>query len=565
MPESVLQLDSRDNVLVALVALSTGTTVQNGGTICEVTENIPAKHKLAMTDLAPGDVVRMYGVIVGEATAPIPRGGLLSINNVRHRASTYSTARQPVSHAVPDSAHWAARTFMGYHRADGQIGTRNYWIVLPLVFCENRNVQRLQEAFEEELGYSGERNAYRQQVRTLVGRYATCSRPTATVTEREDSTTETARDLGQPPQTHCNKLRQKRIFPNIDGIRFLTHEGGCGGTRQDAQALCGLLAGYIHHPNVAGATVLSLGCQNAQVSMLMSELRARDPELRKPVLLLDQQSSGRESTLMRRAIGKTFDGLVEANRAARTPTLLSALTIALQCGGSDGFSGISANPTLGYVSDVIGGLGGKSILSEFPELHGVEQELINRCESDELAQRFSQLMQTYAARAKAVDSGFDFNPSPGNIRDGLITDAIKSAGAARKGGVGTIRGVLDYPDYVAVRGLNLQCTPGNDVESVTAQVGAGANLVLFTTGLGTPTGNPIAPVVKVSSNSALAERMDDIIDFDTGGIVTGETDVPTTAENLLELCVEVASGERFTKAELFNQNDFIPWKRGISL
>jgi len=210
-------------------------------------------------------------------------------------------------------------------------------------------------------------------------------------------------------------------------------------------------------------------------------------------------------------------------------------------------------------------LGGRSILSEFPELHGVEQELINRCESDELAHRFSHLMQAYSARAKAVHSGFDFNPSPGNIRDGLITDAIKSAGAARKGGVGPIRGVIDYPEYISAAGLNLQCTPGNDVESVTAQVGAGANLVLFTTGLGTPTGNPIAPVIKVSSNSGLAQRMSDIIDFDTGAIITGNADVPSCAEKLLELSIQVANGERFTKAELLSQNDFIPWKRGISL
>jgi altronate hydrolase len=239
--------------------------------------------------------------------------------------------------------------------------------------------------------------------------------------------------------------------------------------------------------------------------------------------------------------------------------------VGLQCGGSDGFSGISANPLVGYVSDLIVGVGGKSILSEFPELHGVEQELINRCTSDELARRFRDLMQAYQARAKAVHSGFEMNPSPGNIADGLTTDAIKSAGAARKGGVAPVSGVIDYPEYATTPGLTLQCTPGNDVESVTAQVGAGANLVLFTTGLGTPTGNPVAPVVKISTNSTLARRMGDIIDFDAGGIVTGETTIAECAEKLLELSIQVASGERFTKAELLGQNDFIPWKRGVSL
>jgi altronate hydrolase len=348
-------------------------------------------------------------------------------------------------------------------------------------------------------------------------------------------------------------------------VRFLPHQGGCGGTRQDAQALCGLLAGYIHHPNVAGATVLSLGCQHAQANMLMEELRARDPQLRKPVVIVDQQSAGRESALMELALDKTFAALAEANRAERAPAPLSGLTIGLQCGGSDGFSGISANPAVGYVSDLVVGAGGTTMLSEFPELHGVEQELINRCTTDELAARFRDLMQAYAASARAVNSDFAFNPSPGNIRDGLITDAIKSAGAARKGGASPISGVLDYPEYVSARGFNLQCTPGNDVESVTAQVGAGSNIILFTTGLGTPTGSPIAPVVKISTNTTLAERMSDIIDFDAGPIVRGESTIKESAEKLLELSIQVASGERLTKSELHGQNDFIPWKRGVSL
>jgi altronate hydrolase len=547
MPDTALQIDPRDNVLVALAPLAAGTTVRFGHSesqaICPVTENIPAKQKLALADLNPGDVVIMYGMVVGEATQPIARGGLLSTRNVRHRAGGYTAQRHPASSHLPDPSAWANRTFMGYQRADGQVGTRNYWIVLPLVFCENRNVDRMREALEEELGYGASDNSYRPLVRNLISKQKSNANGASS----------------EPPS------RAQRIFPNVDGIRFLTHQGGCGGTRQDAQALCGLLAGYIHHPNVAGATVLSLGCQNAQSSMLMDELRARDPRLSKPVLFFDQQRSGRETTLMTGALEETFAGLAEANRITRAPAPLSALTIGLKCGGSDGFSGISANPTLGYISDLLGELGAKSILSEFPELHGVEQELIDRCATDELAQRFFDLMQAYSARAKAVHSGFEMNPSPGNIEDGLITDAIKSAGAARKGGVAPVRDVLDFPHYATTPGLTLLCTPGNDVECVTAQAGAGANLVLFTTGLGTPTGNPVAPVVKISTNSQLAHRMADIIDFDAGGIVTGESTIPQCAEQLLDLCIAVASGNRTTKAEDFGQNDFIPWKRGVSL
>jgi altronate hydrolase len=430
---------------------------------------------------------------------------------------------------------------MGYHRADGQVGTRNYWLVLPLVFCENRNVERMKEALEEELGYGSEANSYRQHVRKLLEQ----------------------RQAGASAAPRPSSAA--RVFSNIDGIRFLTHQGGCGGTRQDAQALCGLLAGYIHHPNVAGATVLSLGCQNAEIRMLMDELRARDPQMTKPVLVFDQQKSGLDSTLMGSALDATFAALEQANAATRTAAPLSALTVGLKCGGSDGFSGISANPALGYLSDLLVQLGSKTLLSEFPELHGVEQELINRCVSDEVAQRFYDLMHAYSARAKAVHSGFDMNPSPGNIQDGLITDAIKSAGAARKGGVSPVRDVIDFPQYATTPGLNLLCTPGNDVECVTAQSGAGANLVLFTTGLGTPTGNPVAPVVKISTNSLLANRMADIIDFDAGGIITGEKTIGECAAQLLEFCIGVANGEQLTKAEQLGQHDFIPWKRGVSL
>jgi altronate hydrolase len=548
MADSVLQLDPRDNVVVALEPLRAGAEVRYASEICRVAEAIPAKHKMALVDLAPGDLVRMYGMVVGEATQPIARGGLLSTRNTRHRTQDYTPQRHPASFTLPDPSPWAGRTFMGYRRADGQVGTRNYWLVLPLVFCENRNIERMKEALEEELGYGSAANPYRQHVRHLLQQRKTGAAlsPSADhASDRED--------------------RSDAPFPNVDGIRFLTHQGGCGGTRQDAQSLCGLLAGYIHHPNVAGATVLSLGCQNAEIRMLMDELRARDPEMHKPVLVFDQQKSGRDSALMESAIDATIAALEQANVTTRTPAPLSALTVGLKCGGSDGFSGISANPALGYLSDTLVGLGSKTILSEFPELHGVEQELINRCATDEVAQRFYDLMQAYSARAKAVHSGFEMNPSPGNIEDGLTTDAIKSAGAARKGGVSTVRDVLDFPQYATTPGLNLLCTPGNDVECVTAQAGAGANLVLFTTGLGTPTGNPVAPVVKIATNSALAQRMGDIIDFSAGEIVTGETTIAECANRLLDFCIEVASGERQTKAEQLGQHDFIPWKRGVSL
>jgi altronate hydrolase len=542
--EKILRVDPKDNVLVALTQLPAGEAITFDGEQYVLPSEIPAKQKFAMRDFANGDEIIMYGGVVGLVRQPIPRGGLLSTRNVQHDASGFGPKTRNYDWRAPDVSAWASRTFDGYHRADGQVGTRNYWLVIPLVFCENRNVEALRDAFEEELGY-GRPKLYRQQVRQLIEQLHQGSQ----VAQRDDLAAREA----------------ERIFPNIDGVRFLVHEGGCGGTRQDSKALCGLLAGYIHHPNVAGATVLSLGCQNAQPAILMDALRERDPALRKPVLMFEQQKSGLESAMLSDAIRATFQGLVEANRLKRKSAPLSKLTVGLECGGSDGFSGISANPAIGHVSDLVAALGGKSILSEFPELCGVEQSLIDRCVDAAQADRFIQLMRDYAARAKAVHSGFDMNPSPGNIKDGLITDAMKSAGAARKGGTSPVCRVLDYPEYDDTPGLALLCTPGNDVESVTALAGAGANIVLFTTGLGTPTGNPITPVIKLSTNTTLAERMSDIIDIDTGAVIRGETTIEKVGESILDSIIEVASGRVQTKAEQLNQNDFIPWKRGVSL
>jgi altronate hydrolase len=549
MQNSVLQLDPRDNVLVALTPLRKGELIPFSSDTYSLLSDIPAKQKFVTRDLQPGDQVIMYGGLVGTATVPIRRGDLLSTRNIRHAASDFHSSAETVRWTPPDVSAWRERTFLGYHRADGQVGTRNYWLVIPLVFCENRNLGVLKQAFEEELGFALPQ-IYRRQVAELVRLY-------------REGKAEELKNF-QFVQTKGASTAPK-VFRNIDGIKFLAHEQGCGGTREDTRNLCGLLAGYIHHPNVVGATILSLGCQNAQIPTLLEEIKRRDPNFSKPLLVFEQQQIGEESTMLSKAIRETFVGLVEADQAERAPAPLSRLCIGLKCGGSDGFSGISANPAIGHTADILAGLGGRGILSEFPELCGVEQQLINRSVHKDVGERFMQLMRDYAARAKAVHASFEMNPSPGNVRDGLLTDAMKSAGAAKKGGTSPVTGVLDYPEYSREPGLNLLCTPGSDVECVSAQVGAGANVVLFTTGLGTPTGNPIAPVVKISTNSELAQRMPDIIDIDTGPIIAGETTIEKMGETILERVIQVASGEDQTKAEILKQDDFIPWKRGVSL
>jgi altronate hydrolase len=548
MSTQVLRIHPADNVLVALTDLKAGQQVTYNGTALTLTENIPAKHKFVAKPLDPESEIFMYGVLVGKTTKPIPAGGSINTQNVKHKASSYSERNRNVQWTAPDVSRWKSKTFMGYKRADGQVGTANYWIVIPMVFCENRNVNAIRHAFEEALGF-GKPDIYKSFVHELVDLY-------------KEGKSQAITSHGFTPDAPSGR---SKLFPNIDGIKFLTHEGGCGGTRQDAEALCALFAGYINNPNVAGATILSLGCQNAQVDLLRDKLQKLNPSLSKPLVILEQQKEGTEQNLLVQAIKSTFMHLIEANKLQREPAPLSKLVVGLECGGSDGFSGISANPAIGHTSDLVAALGGTSILSEFPELCGVEQELINRCVDDHAANKFISLMRAYSRAAEAVGSGFDMNPSPGNIKDGLITDAMKSAGAAKKGGTSPVCDVLDYTEYVKRPGLNLLCTPGNDVESTTAIAGSGSNIMLFTTGLGTPTGNPVVPVIKVSSNTALARRMPDIIDIDSGAVISGEKTIETVGEEILDLIIEIASGNKKTKAALLNQDDFIPWKRGVSL
>lgn len=538
MQKKLIKVQAEDNVAIALVDLVQGDRVQYEGEEINILSDTKAKHKIAFVDLDKEDQIFMYGVLVGKAMFPIKRGDVLTTENVKHQSDLVTKKTRTVSWNAPDISKWKDRTFMGYHRPDGQVGTQNVWLFFPLVFCENRNIEVLKEVFEKELSMGKERKQ-RQLLRNLIN---------GNDADFNDGKTETSSET----------------FDNVD-VKFITHQGGCGGIRQDSQTLAKLLAGYVKNPNVAGATVLSLGCQNLQIDLLKNALNDIDPNLNKPVLIYEQQQMGTVDEMLNTIIKDSFAGIKAANAIERKPASISKLKMGLECGGSDGFSGISANPALGYASDILAAVGGSPILSEFPELCGVEQELVNRCVNDEDAVRFMKLMKAYEASAEAAGSGFDMNPSPGNIKDGLITDAMKSAGAAKKGGTSPIVAILDYGEYVTKPGLNLLCTPGNDVESTTGMVGSGANIVVFTTGLGTPTGNPIAPVLKVSSNTILAERMPDIIDIDTGAVIRGEKTIQQMGEEILEYVVMVASGEIEAKADVLGQDDFIPWKRGVSL
>lgn len=544
---SFLQLEANDNVIVALKDLKKGTKITVKQNDIVVAEDIPAKHKLFLQDMHPGSEIIMYGVLVGKTQSEVPKGGLMSTANTKHAADPFSYRDYKYSWQPPDVSRFKNRTFNGYHRKDGRVGTANYWLFIPTVFCENRNLDVLKEVLHNELGYS-DTEKYKQFTRSLVKAYS-------------EGQNLDQFDTGQLAPQQNNQ----RLFENVDGIKFLNHEGGCGGTRQDSAILSSLLVAYADHPNVAGVTLLSLGCQHLQIPDFKNDIQKRNPSFDKPLLIFEQQTMESEETLVKKAILQTFKHLVEINKLHREPAPLSKLSVGVKCGGSDGFSGISANPAVGYTSDLLVGLGAKVLLAEFPELCGAEQDLIDRSVSQDVAEKFIHLMRSYNQLAELTGSGFFANPSPGNIKDGLITDAIKSAGAVRKGGRSPVVDVVDYTEPANKPGLTLVCTPGNDVEATTGKAASGATLILFTTGLGTPTGNPVCPVIKISTNTSLARRMKDVIDIDAGTIISGEKTVEQVGEDILEYCIKVASGEEIPKTVQLNQDDFIPWKRGVSL
>ena len=313
-----LQIHPKDNVLVALRDLPAGYSLEFEGKEISLKRAVAAKHKFTIDPFQKDDEVYMYGVLVGKVNEDLQSGELLDVNNLRHAADDFKLGDRKLEWQKPDVSAFLGRTFRGYHRSNGLVGTANYWLVIPLVFCENRNVLTLKSALEEKLGYQVESKDYSDEVDELISRYQSG----ASVDDLMSVDLSAARE---------NKSK-KRLFSNVDGVKFLNHDMGCGGTRMDSDALCGLLAGYITHPNVAGATVLSLGCQHAQASILKAEIAKRDPHFDKPLFVFEQQFEGTEQELMQKAIKSTFTGLVEANKLERQEAGLDKLCIGLECG-----------------------------------------------------------------------------------------------------------------------------------------------------------------------------------------------------------------------------------------
>ena len=311
--KAAIRVDPNDNVLVALKNIQCSEEVAQG---LITREMIPEKQKLAAVSFDIGDEIKMYGVVVGSATKPILAGQLLSTENVAHKSSSYTGKTSEYTWKSPDVSHLSNKTFEGYHRPNGKIGTANHWIFVPLVFCESRNLEMLKNALRKTLGYSFD-DPYTSFAQELRSSY------------------EKGIDVDSLKDFSANHYDtdQKKLFENIDGLKFLNHGLGCGGTRDDARTLCGLIAGYITHPNVAGATVLSLGCQNAQVKILEEEINNRDPNFTKPLLIFEQQKYPSERDMLNSAIRETFISLIDANNNKRKPAPISEICLGLNAVG----------------------------------------------------------------------------------------------------------------------------------------------------------------------------------------------------------------------------------------
>jgi altronate hydrolase len=507
--QAVLKLDPADPVGLARTDLEPGVELDIGGVRLRVREAVPRGHKLALIDLPAGTEVRKYGQPIGLATRDIAAGEHVHEHNLR------SLARAGAPHAAdgglpaaalraPD-ARGEAPTFDGIVRADGRVGTRNYVAVLSTVNCSATVVKRIAAAF---------------------------SAPGA---------------LDE--------------YPGVDGVIAVTHGTGCG-MSADGEGLALLrrtLAGYARHPNVGAVALVGLGCEVNQISSLTEELGLEDR-------LLIQELGGSMATV-RRGIDQVRELLPAAAASAkRTPVPVSALTLGLQCGGSDAWSGVSANPVLGVAVDRLVAAGGTAVLAETPEIHGAEQLLTRRAASPEVTRALLERVAWWERYAAAEGGNLDNNPSPGNRAGGVTTIEEKSLGAVAKGGSTPLRAVYRYAETVTERGLVFMDTPGYDPVSVTGIVAGGANLVCFTTGRGSVFGCRPAPSLKLATTSELYRRMADDMDFDCGAVIDGRATVAELGEALFEEIRAVASGRPTKSEELgFGDEEFVPWQLGAVL
>lgn len=501
MPPLTIRLNPADNVVVARADLLPGTDIPGEGV--RAAAHVPVGHKIATAPIAPGEAVRKYGQILGFASAAIAPGEHVHTHNLAMGDFARDYAFGLDAHPTEPVA--APATFQGIVRADGRVATRNYLGILTTVNCSASAARFIAEQFRGGI---------------------------------------------------------LRDFPNIDGVVALGHGTGCGmgSEGEPMDLLRRTIAGYARHPNFAGVLVLGLGCESNQIAGLM---RAEGLEEGPNLTAMTIQDTGGTTKTVKEGVARLSAMLPAANEARRETVPASHLTLALQCGGSDGYSGITANPALGACVDLLVRHGGTAVLSETPEIYGAEHLLTRRAASREVGEKLVARIRWWEDYTAKTGGEMNNNPSPGNKAGGLTTILEKSLGAVAKGGSTNLVDVYRYAEPITKKGFVFMDTPGYDPVSATGQVASGANIICFTTGRGSVFGCKPAPSLKLATNTPLYRRMEDDMDIDCGAIADGAATVAEMGERIFRLVLDTASGGK-TKSEIlgFGEDEFTPWVLG---
>jgi altronate dehydratase len=497
MSGGIIRLHHTDNVVIALADLPAGFIAETAA----LTSAVPRGHKIAVTAIAQGGLVLRYGQIIGQATADIPAGGHVHSHNLG--MGPHSTDYAIGTESTPLPA-LPMREFMGYHRADGQVGTRNYLGILTSVNCSGSVARFIAEAAEKD----------------------------------------------------------PAIMQGIDGVVPIVHATGCGmsGVNEGYDTLMRTLKGYARNANFAGILLVGLGCEVMQVPDLVGQGRLRpDGNFRYMTI---QQTGGTRATI-ERGIKVLREMAQVASQAVRAPAPVSKLIVGLQCGGSDGYSGITANPALGAASDMLVQMGGTTILSETPEIYGAEHLLTRRAISRDVGERLLDRIRWWEDYTARNGGEMDNNPSPGNKKGGLTTILEKSLGAVAKGGTAPLSGVYKFAEPITTPGFVYMDSPGYDPCSVTGQIASGATLIVFTTGRGSVSGYKPSPCIKLATNDEMYQRMAEDMDINCGDILTQGISIQAKGAEILDKIVSVASGEQSFSEQLgFGGAEFVPWQIG---
>ena len=495
--DSLILLHPADNVAIARVPIPAGAELRVAGAALTAREPIPAGHKMALRAILRGQAVLRYGEAIGRATADISVGCHVHTHNVGFEDLRLAF-EFPEGEAPRAQRPPDAPVFSGYVRADGRVGTRNYIAVVAASNCAAHAAETVARSFE------------------------------------------------------CAALPE-----NVDGVVAFPHGDGCGhGSGPDLAQLRRTLGGVLAHPNVSAAVILGLGCEDNQIEYFLKSAAVNDR-----LTGFTLQSDGGTRGAVEAARAAVARSVERAAQERRTPAPAAKIMLGLNCGGSDSFSGITANPALGRCADLLAAAGGSAVLAETPEIFGAEHLLMKRSKNKEVAEKLLAYVRQYKHYLNQFGSTFDDNPSPGNKAGGITNIIEKSLGAVAKGGTSPLMDVVDYADPVTTRGLVFMNTPGYDPVSLAGLAAGGCNLIAFTTGRGSAIGFPTVPVFKIATNSGTFRRMKDNMDFDAGAIASGEQSLDDAGRSIFEALLAVASG-RQTCAERLGHREFVPWRIG---